>query len=96
MSSYPQEYRPYFVPGYGISRHIIFSHIQYYLGPSATVRPYSYRGREGYLVSGARQALTRVSHPTLHSIPPFKQLVNRIDKRSNHQHAEPHKDPCPF
>lgn len=54
------EYRQYFVPGWAISRHIIFSHIQFYLGPYATVRPYSYRGREGYLVSAPGQPLTRV------------------------------------
>ena len=58
MSSY--EYKQYFVPGYQISRHIIFSHIQIYLGPYATVRPYSYRGREGYLVTAPGLPLTRV------------------------------------
>ena len=59
MSSY--DYRQYFVPGYSISRHIIFSHINYYLGPYASVRPFSYRGREGYLVTAPGQPLTRVS-----------------------------------
>lgn len=37
------EHKQYFVPGFGISRHIIFGHIQYYLGPSASVRPYQYQ-----------------------------------------------------
>lgn len=50
----------YFVPGFGISRHIIFSHIHFYLGPYASVRPYSYQGREGYLVTAGRP-LTKVS-----------------------------------
>ena len=58
MSSY--DTKQYFVPGYNISRHIMFSHIQIYLGPYATVRPYSYRGREGYLVTAPGQPLTRV------------------------------------
>ena len=49
----------YFVPGYGISRHIMFSHIHFYLGPYASVRPYSYQGREGYLVTAGR-TLTKV------------------------------------
>ncbi|MCJ1475106.1 hypothetical protein MMC13_003766 [Lambiella insularis] len=53
------EYKQYFVPGWAISRHIIFSHIQFYLGPYASVRPYSYRGREGYLVTAPGQPLTR-------------------------------------
>ncbi|MCJ1358128.1 MAG: hypothetical protein MMC33_008126 [Icmadophila ericetorum] len=57
MSQY--EVKSYFVPGFGISRHIIFSHIQIYLGPDASVRPYSYRGREGYLVTAPGQPLTR-------------------------------------
>lgn len=59
MSSY--DLKQYFVPGYGISKHIMFSHIQIYLGPYSTVRPYSYRGRDGYLVSAPGQPLTRVS-----------------------------------
>ncbi|EEP82588.1 predicted protein [Uncinocarpus reesii 1704] len=48
--SQPQEY---WLPGYGLSRHIVLSKMQYFLGPTASVRPYSYQGREGYLVTGA-------------------------------------------
>lgn len=33
----------YWLPGYGLSRHIVLGHIQYFLGPSASVRPYSYQ-----------------------------------------------------
>lgn len=57
------EYRPYFVPGFGISRHIIFSHINFFLGPYASVRPYSYHGREGYLVTAPGPQLTKVFLP---------------------------------
>ncbi|EHY58596.1 hypothetical protein ABEF95_003951 [Exophiala dermatitidis] len=42
----------YWLPGYGLSRHIVLRQLQYFLGPSATVRPYSYHGREGYLING--------------------------------------------
>ncbi|KAL6246020.1 hypothetical protein RBB50_007173 [Rhinocladiella similis] len=42
----------YWLPGYGLSRHIVLRQMQYYLGPTATVRPYSYQGREGYLING--------------------------------------------
>ncbi|KIX00749.1 uncharacterized protein Z518_09814 [Rhinocladiella mackenziei CBS 650.93] len=42
----------YWLPGYGLSRHIVLRQLQYFLGPSATVRPYSYQGREGYLING--------------------------------------------
>ena len=59
-SSSGSEPNRYFVPGYGISRHIIFSHIQFYLGPYASVRPYSYQGREGYLVTAPGRPLTKV------------------------------------
>ncbi|KAJ5950804.1 uncharacterized protein N7479_009217 [Penicillium vulpinum] len=33
----------YWLPGYGLSRHIVLGHIQYFLGPSATVRPFAYQ-----------------------------------------------------
>lgn len=54
-------YTSYFVPGYGISRHVMFTNIHYYLGPYASVRPFSYQQREGYLVSNPGTPLTKVS-----------------------------------
>ncbi|KAJ9213752.1 hypothetical protein DTO166G4_4683 [Paecilomyces variotii] len=42
----------YWLPGYGLSRHIVLGHIQYFLGPSASARPYTYQGRDGYLIVG--------------------------------------------
>ena len=54
-------YSCYFVPGYRISRHVMFTNIHYYLGPCATVRPFSYQQREGYLVSNPGTPLTKVS-----------------------------------
>lgn len=53
-------YKQYFVPGWSISRNIIFSHIHYFLGPDSSVRPYSYQGREGYLVITRGPPLTEV------------------------------------
>lgn len=55
------EHSHYFVPGFGISRHIIFSHINFFLGPYASCRSYSYHGREGYLITGPQ--LTKVFAP---------------------------------
>ncbi|KAL2045662.1 hypothetical protein N7G274_002092 [Stereocaulon virgatum] len=52
-------YNSYFVPGYRISRHVMFTNIHYYLGPCATVRPFSYQQREGYLVSNPGTPLTK-------------------------------------
>ena len=40
----------FWLPGYGISRFIVFSLIPYLLGPLASVRPYRYHGRDGYLI----------------------------------------------
>ncbi|KAF3404155.1 hypothetical protein DPV78_002896 [Talaromyces pinophilus] len=42
----------YWLPGFGLSRHIVLGHIQYFLGPSASARPFTYQGREGYLING--------------------------------------------
>ena len=61
-SSHSSGDESYFVPGYGISRHIMFSQVHFYLGPYASVRPYSYQGREGYLVTAGR-TLTKVRFP---------------------------------
>ncbi|KAF2133816.1 hypothetical protein P153DRAFT_392461 [Dothidotthia symphoricarpi CBS 119687] len=41
----------YFVPGYGISRAVIQNEIRYHCGPDAIVRPYTFQGRDGFLVS---------------------------------------------
>ncbi|ETN45476.1 uncharacterized protein HMPREF1541_09308 [Cyphellophora europaea CBS 101466] len=43
----------YWLPGYGLSRHIVLGQLHYFLGPSTSVRPYTYQGREGYLINGA-------------------------------------------
>jgi len=48
----------YFVPGYGISRHVLQSNIGRFLGPNAFVRPYTHLGRDGFLVT-APNALTK-------------------------------------
>ncbi len=50
----------YFVPGYGISRQVIVEHIQLFLGPGSSARPYSYLGREGFLILTSGQPLTKV------------------------------------
>ncbi len=52
--SAPQEY---FVPGFGISRQVMFSHLQFHLGPDASVRPYSYQVRTTPLAGRPRLEL---------------------------------------
>ncbi|RAH72358.1 uncharacterized protein BO66DRAFT_427224 [Aspergillus aculeatinus CBS 121060] len=53
----PPETQHYWLPGYGLSRSIVLSQIQYFLGPAASARPYSHQipspqGRDGYLITG--------------------------------------------
>jgi len=40
MSKATPEVQEYWLPGHGLSRNIVLSNIQYFLGPSATVWPY--------------------------------------------------------
>ena len=54
-------YTMYFLPGLGTAHHIISSNIQLFLGPQTSVRPFSYQGREGYLVGTHGRPLTVVS-----------------------------------
>jgi hypothetical protein len=56
---YDTQAQSYFLPGFGLSRHIVTAHLPYFLGPSARVRPYTYQQRDGYLIFGPQ--LTRVS-----------------------------------
>jgi hypothetical protein len=39
----------YWLPGFGLSRHIVLGHIQYFLGPSASARPFTYQVMNGAL-----------------------------------------------
>ena len=55
-----EEHVSYFVPGYGISRQVILSWYQRLLGPTATIRPFSYQQREGYMITNAGSPLTKV------------------------------------
>jgi hypothetical protein len=65
MSLSTAQVQEYWLPGYQLSRHIVLGHIQYFLGPSATVRPYTYQGREGYLIVGMRLTRVRRKPPSL-------------------------------
>lgn len=51
----------YWLPGYGLSRHIVLGHIHYFLGPSASARPYSYQ------VSWMLLTLIFCQQPELHA-----------------------------
>ncbi|OSS43962.1 hypothetical protein B5807_11325 [Epicoccum nigrum] len=49
----------YFIPGFGISRAVIQSEIKYFCGPNAIVRPYTFQGRDGFLISTIGPPLTK-------------------------------------
>ena len=52
----------YFVPGYGISRHIMMHHVRYYVGANHTIRPFSFQQREGFLLTHDGPPLTKVNN----------------------------------
>ena len=64
--SYSTQCSEYWLPGYGLSRHIVFGQLQYFLGPSATVRAYAYQVKYLSYEMGARltplQGPRRLSH----------------------------------
>ncbi|KAJ5489882.1 hypothetical protein LT330_003234 [Penicillium expansum] len=68
----------YWLPGYGLSRHIVLGHIHYFLGPSATVRPYSYQGRDGYLVNGVPLTREQIDDLAVMSREYEKQEATRM------------------
>ncbi|KAH7411992.1 hypothetical protein DE146DRAFT_751136 [Phaeosphaeria sp. MPI-PUGE-AT-0046c] len=49
----------YFVPGFGISRTVIQNEIRYHCGPDAIVRPYTFQGRDGFLITTIGPPLTK-------------------------------------
>jgi len=40
MTNQAAPVQEYWLPGYGLSRQVVVRQIQYFLGPSATIRPY--------------------------------------------------------
>jgi len=44
-----------------ISRQVMFGNVHYFLGPQASVRPFTYQQREGYLINNPGGPLTKVS-----------------------------------
>ncbi|KAF4630785.1 hypothetical protein G7Y89_g7354 [Cudoniella acicularis] len=48
----------YWIPNLDINKKVITQEIQYYLGPDATVRPYTREGEDGFLISTPGECLT--------------------------------------
>ncbi|KAI9048763.1 hypothetical protein LZ554_007594 [Drepanopeziza brunnea f. sp. 'monogermtubi'] len=48
----------YWIPNLDISKKVITQELQYFLGPDATVRPYTYEGEDGFLITTPGECLT--------------------------------------
>ncbi|KAL1987884.1 hypothetical protein VTN96DRAFT_1868 [Rasamsonia emersonii] len=85
----------YWLPGYGLSRHIVLGHIQYFLGPDATARPYTYQGRDGYLIHGAPLTREQINDLAVMSREYERQEAARMSSRAcgdgtSRQSSEPY------
>ncbi|KAI0471234.1 hypothetical protein F4859DRAFT_522490 [Xylaria cf. heliscus] len=56
MSSAPMN--KYWIPHLDINKKVITQELQYYLGPEATVRPYTRQGEDGFLITTPGACLT--------------------------------------
>ncbi|KAH6674741.1 hypothetical protein B0J14DRAFT_479568, partial [Halenospora varia] len=48
----------YWIPALDINKKVITQELQYYLGPDATVRPYTREGEDGFLITTPGECLT--------------------------------------
>ncbi|PTU21420.1 hypothetical protein P175DRAFT_0508397 [Aspergillus ochraceoroseus IBT 24754] len=83
----------YWLPGYGLSRHIVLGQIQYFLGPSATVRPYTYQGREGYLIVGMPLTRKQIDDLTIMSREYERQESLRMAGGTVNSSSNPQSEP---
>jgi len=74
----------YFVPGFGISRTVIQNEIRYHCGPDAIVRPYTFQGRDGFLVTTVGPPLTKAQLDDLkESSREYEEKQSRIANESS-------------
>ncbi|KAF1917690.1 hypothetical protein BDU57DRAFT_514065 [Ampelomyces quisqualis] len=74
----------YFVPGFGISRTVIQNEIRYHCGPDAIVRPYTFQGRDGFLVTTIGPPLTKAQLDDLkESSREYEEKQSRIANESS-------------
>lgn len=53
-----REKNQYWIPNLDINKKVITQEIQFYLGPDSTVRPYTYEGEDGFLITTPGECLT--------------------------------------
>ncbi|KAH8723437.1 hypothetical protein GQ44DRAFT_774040 [Phaeosphaeriaceae sp. PMI808] len=74
----------YFVPGFGISRTVIQNEIRYHCGPDAIVRPYTFQGRDGFLVTTVGPPPTKAQIDDLkESSREYEEKQSRISNESS-------------
>ncbi|PHH75419.1 hypothetical protein CDD82_4452 [Ophiocordyceps australis] len=76
----------YWIPHHEIHRRIITQELQYYLGPEATVRPYTLEGEDGFLISTPGACLTDeqiddICHKSKESSFPALVVLQRVGER---------------
>ncbi|KAH8782519.1 uncharacterized protein K444DRAFT_593457 [Hyaloscypha bicolor E] len=82
----------YWIPNWDINKKVITQEIQYYLGPEATVRPYTRDGEDGFLITTPGQCLTdeQINDICLKSREVWeKQAAARSKKESDKQLKRP-------
>ncbi|KAI1332822.1 hypothetical protein F5Y16DRAFT_126917 [Xylariaceae sp. FL0255] len=90
----PPEMNRYFIRNFEISRKVLTQELQCYLGPHATVRPYTREGEDGFLITTPGPCLTdeQIDDICLKSKEMWEkqaaaqtQLANKPLKRPLHQ-----------
>ncbi|EKJ76210.1 hypothetical protein FPSE_03685 [Fusarium pseudograminearum CS3096] len=79
----------YWIPHQDIHRKVITQELQCYLGPQATVRPYTLEGEDGFLISTPGSCLTDVGHCGL--VKELLSLIDTIDRNKSMIFAESRK-----
>ncbi|KAN0108255.1 hypothetical protein V8E51_007997 [Hyaloscypha variabilis] len=82
----------YWIPNFDINKKVITQEIQYYLGPEATVRPYTRDGEDGFLITTPGECLTdeQIDDICLKSKEVWeKQAAARSKKESDKQLKRP-------
>ncbi|OJD24346.1 hypothetical protein ACJ73_04295 [Blastomyces percursus] len=80
----------YWLPGYGLSRHVVLSQIQFFLGPSSSARPFSLQGREGYLITGTPLTRQQIEDLATMSLEYEKSAAMRMSHKSFNGKSEQH------
>jgi hypothetical protein len=57
----PASAETYWLPGFELSKQVVLAQIRFLLGPTASARPYSHQGSDGFMITGSRLTEVRKS-----------------------------------